>query len=230
MKYLPLLLLYVLVSIPVHAQQDRFIEVTGSAEMLIEPDEIIFNIGLAEYWENEFKPPYAEANKGEKVKILAIEQQLLNDLKAIGISKKDIKSTDVGNNWRGRNEEIRMRKAFEISLTDFSLVNRIISEVNTLGVEYMRIGELKHKDISSYRVDVKKQALLAAREKASYLTETLGKTIGDVISIREVAADRIYSDARLSNAMMESSSSGLEIEKKIKLRYEIIAKFEILED
>jgi hypothetical protein len=95
MKYLPLLLLYVLVSVPVYAQQERFIEVTGSAEMLIEPDEIIFYIGLAEYWENEFKAAPPNMSKGEKVKILDIEQQLLKDLKNIGISKKDIKSTDV---------------------------------------------------------------------------------------------------------------------------------------
>jgi len=94
----------------------------------------------------------------------------------------------------------------------------------------MRIGELKHKDMADYRVAVKKEALRAAKTKATYLAETLGKTTGDVISIREVTADRFYGDARLSNSMMESSSSGMEIEKKIKLRYEIIAKFELVDN
>lgn len=230
MKYVSIFFFILLVSKPVVAQQERFIEVTGSAEMLIEPDELIFNIGIAEYWENEYQLASKEGYKGEKIKILAIEEQLLKDLKAIGISKKDIKSTDVGNSWRGRNEEIRMRKAFEVSLSDFSKINRIISEINTLGVEYMRIGELKHKDIADYRIEVKKKSLLSAKGKAEYLTESLGKTIGDIISIKELTGDRYYSDARLSNSMMESSSSGMDIEKKIKLRYEILVKFEIIDN
>lgn len=230
MKYVSVLFFMLLVFNPILGQQERFIEVTGSAEMLIEPDEIIFNIGIAEYWENEFKNAPPNMSKGEKINILNIEQQLLSDLKAIGIPKKDIKSTDVGNSWRGRNEEIRMRKAFEITLTDFSKINRIISEINTLGVEYMRIGALKHKDIIDYRIEVKKKALLSAQGKAAYLAETLGKTIGDVISIKEITGDRFYSDTRLSNSMMESSSSGgMDIEKKIKLRYEILARFNIVD-
>jgi len=222
--------MFVLAALPLYSQQDQFIEVTGSAELLIEPDELVFNIGLSEYWENEFKSNYSKTNKGEKINILAIEEQLLNDLNALGIPTESIKSTDAGNSWRGRNEAIRMRKAYEISLTNFGLINRILSEINTLGVEYMQIGELKHKDITSYRVEVKKQALRAAKEKATYLAETLGKTTGEIISIREVTANRPYGDARLSNAMMESSASGLEIEKKIKLRYEIIAKFELVDN
>ena len=231
MKYLPAVLLCLIFTISIQAQQARFIEVTGSAEMLIDPDEVIFNIGIAEFWKGEFEKSLdKDSPRGDKVKILDIEKQLLKDLKAIGIKKDRISSTDVGTYWRGKNEEIRLRKSFEISLTDFSLINRIISEVNTLGIDYMRIGELKHKDIAKYRVEVKKQALLAAREKATYLAETLGKTTGDVLAISEVNRDRFYSDSRLSNTAMESNSSSTETEKKIKLRYEIVAKFEIIDN
>ena len=123
-----------------------------------------------------------------------------------------------------------MRKAFEISLTDFSLINRMISEINNTGIEYMRIGELKHKDISNYRKEVKKQALIEAKEKATYLVETMDKNLGDIISIREANNDYGWmSRNMMSNTTMESSSGGMEIEKRIKLRYEIVAQFEIVD-
>lgn len=230
MKKIQLLVLgVVLYSMPIFSQQEKFIEVTGSAEIYIEADEIIFNIGISEYWENEFNNYYPknESNRGQKIKILTIENQLIEDLKKIGISKNRIKSTDVGNSWRGRNEDIRIRKSFEISLEDFSLINQIISGVNTYGIEYMRIGELKNKDMTTYRKDVKKQALLAAKEKATYLVETLDYQLGELISIKELGNNSVYPSFKLSNSVMESSSKAIEPEKKIKLRYEILAKFEI---
>jgi uncharacterized protein YggE len=225
-----LVVLFFIYSLPVLSQQDRHIEVTGNAEMYIEPDEIVFNISIAEYWENEFKPVFDPTNKGEKIKILDIEKQLIQQLKAIGIKKDDIKSTDVGTVWRGKNEEVRMRKRFEISLEDFSLINRIISEINHYGIDYMKIGTLKNKEIYKHRKEVKKQALLAAKEKATYLVNTLDKNLGPIVSIKEIDTDSgFYPGLRTSNVAMESSpdSGGIDPEKKIKLRYEIIAKFEI---
>lgn len=224
-----LVLATVFCTMPLFSQQDKFIEVTGSAELYVEADEIVFNIGISEYWENEFNSIYPKnkSNKGDKIKILDIETQLLEDLKNIGISKNSIRSTDIGNNWRGRNEEIRMRKSFEIYLKDFSLINQIISGVNTYGIEYMRIGELKNKDIATYRKKVKKQALLAAKEKATYLVETLNYELGELISIKELGNNSFYPSYKGSNSVMESSNNNIEPEKKIKLRYEILAKFEI---
>ena len=49
----------------------------------------------------------------------------------------------------------------------------------------MYIGELKNKEMQTYRKRGKIEALRAAKEKAAYLTESLGKQLSDVIRIVE---------------------------------------------
>ncbi|WP_197276692.1 SIMPL domain-containing protein [Mangrovimonas sp. ST2L15] len=52
---LALLTCLILLGLNISAQESKYIEVTGSAEMLIEPDEFIFIIGIEEYWKEEFE-------------------------------------------------------------------------------------------------------------------------------------------------------------------------------
>ena len=47
----------------------------------------------------------------------------------------------------------------------------------------MRIGELKNKDMQVYRQQSKIEALKAAKKKAEYLVEALGKRLGDVFAL-----------------------------------------------
>ncbi len=212
------------------AQEPKYIEVTGSAEMFVDPDEFIFIIGIEEYWKEEFEKKKEFKDYKTKVEITEIEEHLIKDLNGLGIATEKIKSTEVGNYWRYSGKEFLVSKRLEISLNDFKLINQIISKLDRKGIDYMRIGELKNKDLVNYRKDVKKQALLAAKEKAEYLLETIGKEVGDVISITEVNSNNYFWQPAMSmsNSLMNSGgNSEVENEKKIKLRFEINAKFEI---
>ena len=220
----------ILLGVNLSAQESKYIEVTGSAEMLIEPDEFVFIIGIEEYWKEEFEKKKEFNDYKNKVKISEIEGQLIKDLNELGIKTENIKSTEVGNYWRYRGKEFLISKKLEISLTDFKLINQIISKLDRKGIDFMRIGELKNKELVNYRKEVKKQALLAAREKAKYLLETIDKELGDVISITELNSENYFwrPTSLTSNVMMNSSENPeAENEKKIKLRFEIKAKFEI---
>ncbi|PIE50898.1 MAG: SIMPL domain-containing protein [Flavobacteriales bacterium] len=231
MKFkLALIICFVLLGINVSAQETRYIEVTGSAEMLIQPDEFIFIIGIEEYWKEEFKKKKKFDDYKNKVSIREIEEQLLKDLSELGIKRKDVKSTEVGNYWRYRGKEFLISKKLEVSMTDFKLINEIISKLDRKGIDYMKIGELKNKNLVHYRKEVKKQALLAAKEKAKYLLAVIDKKLGNVISITELNSDNYFwrSPTTSSNVVMNSNrNQGVENEKKIKLRFEMKAKFEI---
>lgn len=225
-----IVIFFVFIGLQLSAQESKYIEVTGSAEMLIEPDEFVFVIGIEEYWKEEFQDKTKFEDYKNKVNIKVIEGKLLNDLYAIGINKEAIKSTDVGNYWRYRGKEFLISKRLEITLNDFDRINDIIGKLDRKGIDYMRIGELKHKELINYRKDVKKRALLAAKEKAIYLLETLEKELGDVISITELNSSNYgwQPEMRLSNAIMDAGDNpSADVEKKIRLRYEIKAKFEI---
>ena len=199
--------------------------------MLIEPDEFVFIIEIEEYWKEEFVKKKIRRYK-DKVGIQEIESALMGHLNSLGIQNKDVRSTEVGNFWRSRGPEFLISKRLEVKLTDFQLINQIIAKLDMSGIQYMRIGELKNKEIYKYRKEVKKRALLAAKEKAAYLLETLDKKLGDVISIREIPTnDYIWSNAlKGSNtALSAPNSSQADNNKKIKLRFEINAKFGIKE-
>ena len=229
---LRLILLAIVVTLGINltAQESKYIEVTGSAEMLIEPDEFIFIVGIEEYWKEEFEKKKKFKDYKNKIKISEIEGQLIKDLNELGIKTEDIKSTEVGNYWRYRGKEFLISKKLEISLNDFKHINKIISKLDRKGIDYMRIGELKNKELVNYRKEVKKQALLAAKEKAKYLLETIDKELGDIISITELNSDNYFWRPALSgsNTILNSSKNPTaENDKKIKLRFEINAKFEI---
>lgn len=208
----------------------RFIEVTGSSELEIDPDEIRFEIGIEEYWKEEFEKKTEFKDYKTKVPIAEIESQLLADLAKIGILKESIVVKEVGNYWRNRGKEFMISKQLEITLFDFKKVEEITNSIDTKGINFMVIKELKNKNMTEYRKQVKIEALKAAKTKAAYLLESINKQVGDVISITELTENNVFGGSQnaLSNMVMATADiSGIESVKKIKLRYEMKVKFEI---
>ena len=204
---------------------ERYIEVTGSSEIEVVPDEIHFLIQIKEYWEEEYTgKSKKEEDFQTKVPLTVIEK----DLRKIGISDEAIRTQEVGDYWRQRGKEFLIGKQLDIRLTDFEQINSIIRSVNTWGIESMRIGELKHKDLPMYRKQGKIEALKAAREKASYLVAAMGQQLGEVIRIIEPADNNIsrYLPFQAqSNVSMGTAAT--EQYRVIKLRYEMTARFAI---
>lgn len=163
----------------------RYIEVTGTSEVEIVPDEIHFVIGIKEYFEEEFDGVSEPEDYRTKVRIEDIESQMRGALHSIGITDSDIRTQDVGDYWRERGLDFLIGKNLDITLHDFTMIDRIISVIDTKGVSSMRIGEMSNKDILKYHEQGKKDALLAARDKAEYMAEALGEKVGAVLSIVE---------------------------------------------
>ena len=206
----------------------RYIEVTGSSEIEVVPDEIHFLIQIKEYWQEEFVPKSKPEDYKTKVPLEWIEKDLRRVLSRAGISDEAIRVQEIGDYWRQRGKEFLIGKQLDIRLTDFEQINSIIRSVNTWGIESMRIGELKHKDLPMYRKQGKIEALKAAREKASYLVEAMGQQLGEVIRIIEPADNNIsrYLPFQAqSNVSMGTAAT--EQYRVIKLRYEMTARFAI---
>ena len=209
----------------------KFIEVTGSAELEIEPDEIRLIIGIKEYCKELNDHNSKCKDYATKVPISKIETNLLNDLMEIGIKKEQIIIREVGGNyWRYEGKGFFFGKQFELILIDFNNVDEIIKKINTKGINYMRIGELNNENLTEYRKKVKVEALKAAKMKAEYLLKSIDKQLGDIISIVELEGSNNYwrTQTMTSNTIMGSSDdSGIDNFRKIKLRYEIKVNFEI---
>ena len=218
----------------ISAQEDnnsRYIEVTGSSETVIIPDEIHFMITIKEYWQEEFEKKSKPEDYQTKVPVNEIEHNLMSALKQAGIAPSDIQTKEVGDYWRERGKDFLISKTFDIKLQNPDQINRIIQTVNTKGIQSMNIGELKNKDLQEYRKQGKIEALKAARQKADYLVAAMGQKLGNVLRIVE-PEERSFSyfqpQSAMSNVAIPSYDSNPENFRTIKLRYQMTARFEIL--
>ncbi len=206
----------------------NYIDVTGSAEMEIDPDEITLIIGLEEYWKEEFDSNAKFKNYKTKIQMAEIEKNLLNELNKLGISGDKVIVREIGNYWRHTGKEFLIKKEFEITVNNFTKVSEIANTISTRGIDYMSIGSLKHKNISEFRKQVKTGALKAAKDKAEYLLSSVNKKIYDIISIEEVAENNYFrrQDPYSNLALPGKDGSSQENFRKIKLRYEMKVRFE----
>jgi len=218
----------------ISAQEDnnsRYIEVTGSSETEIIPDEIHFMITIKEYWQEEIEKKSKPEDYQTKVPVNEIEHNLMSALKQAGIAPSDIQTKEVGDYWRERGKDFLISKTFDIKLQNPDQINRIIQTVNTKGIQSMNIGELKNKDLQEYRKQGKIEALKAARQKADYLVAAMGQKLGNVLRIVE-PEERSFSyfqpQSAMSNVAIPSYDSNPENFRTIKLRYQMTARFEIL--
>ena len=218
----------------ISAQEDnnsRYIEVTGSSETEIIPDEIHFMITIKEYWQEEFEKKSKPEDYQTKVPVNEIEHNLMSALKQAGIAPSDIQTKEVGDYWRERGKDFLISKTFDIKLQNPDQINRIIQTVNTKGIQSMNIGELKNKDLQEYRKQGKIEALKAARQKADYLVAAMGQKLGNGLRIVE-PEERSFSyfqpQSAMSNVAIPSYDSNPENFRTIKLRYQMTARFEIL--
>ncbi len=230
-----LLLLFALFILPVISQADEkpYIEVTGSAEMEIAPDEIILQVGFSEYFEEEYEEGKEWKDYQTKVTMDEIEPLVLAQLKELGINNNQITWNDGGNQWQQRGKRFLKRKEIHISITDFKQVDVLMTNLSVRGLDQVSIFDLKHKNMLNYRKQVKIDALKAAKAKAAYLVESVGQKIGAVLVIQEVEnyysnynqPFRVQSNTVRTATPMESNFENF---KKITIRYQVKARFEIL--
>lgn len=219
------------VALSLQAQtNERYIEVTGTSEIEIVPDKIHYVIEIREYFEEEFDGKSKPEEYRTKVPLEQIEQGLRKSLAEAGIRRDAIRTQEIGDYWRKQGQDFLVSKQFDITLTDFKQIDEIIKRINTKGIHTMRIGELENKDILAYHQKGKIEALQAARRKAAYLVEALGKKLGGVIRIVEGdhTSGLPFAQGNVSN-VISSHAASFDSFRTIKKNYSMLVRFEIVD-
>ncbi|MCJ8153082.1 SIMPL domain-containing protein [Chryseobacterium sp. SSA4.19] len=207
----------------INAQETKknFIEVTGVAEMEVEPDEIIFNVGI----------------KGDnKNDLVNNEKKLFDLLKNGGVKNEDIKFKSMYQNMYSKTKVFT--KSFQFKVTKNTDMGSLFENLNQKWVSNINIAEIKNTKIADFRKIVKINALKAAKEKADYLMESIGKKTGTPLEITEIedyTSDMIVPMAyrsKVANVQMEAADTNVDYSfdniENIKLKYSIKTKYEIL--
>lgn len=225
---LSVFIISLLVTLSLQAQtNERYIEVTGTSEMEIVPDKIHYLIEIREYFKEEFDGKSKPEEYRTKVPLAEIEQGLREALANSGIPQNAIRTQEIGDYWRQQGQDFLVSKKFDITLTDFNQINEIVKRIDTKGIHTMRIGELENNDMLAYHQKGKIEALKAARRKATYLVEALGKRLGEVIRI--VEKDSGYASPFAQSNVMSSDAASFDNFRTIKKNYSMLVRFEIID-
>lgn len=229
-----------------------YIEVTGSADIEIEPDEIRLSITISDY-EKEVKEQKNKENKNEKenkevVKLEEVDKKLMSVLSGAGVAKKNIILTNASTEsywhywWQYGYNDVRITRKYVVIFPNYTQLNNVLSMLPgpKEGFVNVYISDLKNKKITEYREQTKIEAVKAAKNKARYLAESVGNTIGKTLYIIELDEDdwsgrfQPYGNNAFSNSISQVSLRGEDSDQgenpamqKIKLRYRIKARFEI---
>lgn len=212
------------------AAEGRYIEVTGTAEVEIVPDKIHYLIEIREYYEEEFDGHSKPEDYRTKVPLERIESELRTALAACGVGEADIRMQEAGDHWRERGQELLVAKQLDLTLTDFGQIGEIVKRIDARGVRSMRIGELESRDMQAFRRQGKIEALKAARDKAAYLAEALGKKLGDVVRIVEPQEPAFGSLRAAQSNVAVAEAAGFDQFRTIRKTYSMLVRFEIADN
>lgn len=229
MKKLLILTVLTVFSLGVFAQNvdlRRKIEVTGIAEKEVTPDIINVSISLQEYMDGK-----------KKIAIDQLESQLEKAVNDAGLPKEDFTISNVSawNNTyqKKKNPDFLAAKQYSIRFRDLNKYNQILSAIDPKGIQSTNIDSYDYSKMTDLKRDLKIQALLAAKEKATYMLNSINEKLGRPINITE-SDNSSFPTPRLAQYKMMSvglnaapPESDIDI-KQIKLSFQVQAIFEIM--
>jgi uncharacterized protein len=211
--------------------RQKTINVSGTAEMEVVPDEIYVQIELREY----------DKKGGAKVDIDAIKNEFLKSALSIGLNENDISVQGYqgwdGNLWmykknKKKNPDLKASITYQVKLATTRKMDELVQKLDDEATQNFFISRVSHSKLQEFKKQLKIQAVKSARDKAIYLADAINEKAGEAITINEPNETSSFPQPMYSR-MLKSESANMagdtaapNIEfKKIKLHFEVNATF-----
>ena len=169
----------------------RTISVSGSADVMVIPDEAVFSLAV-ETTNMDVSKAKAENDSSIK-KIKAIANELKIDSKYVATDFINVfPKYSYTNNGDSVLKGYTVHRGLVITLKDLSKFEELLTRLLDAGANYIQNVQFKTSELRKYKDEARAQAVKAAKEKASAMAKELGQTIGKANMIQEVQED-IYS-------------------------------------
>jgi len=208
-----------------------YIEITGTAEKEIVPNEIFISITIRERQEGK-----------EKITIDKQEADLKEAIKSLGIPLDYLFLSDANANYinvKWSKKDVITKTKYLLKVEDALMVGKVFEKLDDLKIIGAYISKVSHSKINEFKREVRIMAIKAAKEKADYLLMAIGEQTGKPMKIHESLSHQINNsnlnvrggkkESRLSytEEFYESDKGGTIQFQKIKLQAAIYVKFEI---
>ncbi len=170
--------------------------------MFVPPDEISADITYREYWRTN--------HRNKKIGIEKIETKILAAAAKVGIREEDvaIKSLDAWKPnwnywyyWNTRSDRLT-QKTLTVQLTSPAQLTKMIESLKRPhslrqeAIVNITLSGSSSSKIQEYRKLVKQKAMIAAKEKASYLLGEVKESRGRLVRIRELGDPKAATTSR----------------------------------
>lgn len=162
---------------PKKTEEQPYIEVTGTAEKEVVPDEIYIGIVILEKYVNKVKITIEEQ-----------EEKLKSAVKSIGIDLTNLYLSDANADYvkvRWQKKDVLTKKDYTLKVSNATIVGQVFLELEKLEITDAFISKVSHSKMDSLRKDVKIMAIKAAKDKADYLLAAIGEQTGKPLIIKE---------------------------------------------
>ena len=226
----------VIISMNVFGQQPNqvekpFIEVSGTAEKEVVPDEIYIKVTIRERFENK-----------EKITVSEQEEKLKAALSEVNIPMSDVSMMDAGAGYtrvRWRVKDVVTQKNYQVKVATAEKVSEFFLQLDKINIQDAHIFRVNHSKMDSLRKRTRILAIKAAKEKADYLLNAIGEKVGKPLIVREVQQPYDYSlennrtnvvQIREPNPYADGDDAfGGEVQfRTISIKFTVFVKFEIL--
>lgn len=169
---------------PAWSQEPRSeINVSGSAEVKVVPDEVYLRLGVET---RDISLDTAKRQNDDRV------EKVLKQLKKKGVPEKHIQTDFMSvepeydyNVSRVKSVAYVVRKSVEVKLTQLGRFEEVLTEALENGVTHVHGIDFRTSQLRKHRDEARAMAIRAAKEKADALATELGVRRGKVQSINE---------------------------------------------
>mgnify|MGYP001271669533 CR=1 FL=1 len=220
---------------PNYTNRQRTIEVMGSAELELVPNEIYVQVTLREY----------QRKNEPKVNLETLKTRFLAACRQAGLPDTAITVAAYQGydrwQWRSqrRTPDMMATISYQLLFSNTAQMDKLVDLLDDEGTAAFTITRTSHSQLAEYRKQLKIEAVKAARAKAMYLSEAIGEKTGKALTITEpqemhgphqpIASQTYLANAPLKPmdlAGMPNEGDGINF-KKLKLRYEVLVVFEL---
>ena len=210
------------------------INVSGSSQMEITPDQIFIQVQLNEY----------NKKNGDKVDIETIRNQFLSSCKSIGLADSDVTVQSFSgwdnNYWwyrknKKQNPDMKASVTYEVVVNSVDKMNQLVDKMDDEATQSFTISKVWHSKMEEYKKQLKIAAIKAAKDKAEYLSAAIGEEVGHAITINDPGEINVYPQPIMyANTMVKANNyedaaqPPMNVDfKKIKLQFEVNVVFEL---
>jgi uncharacterized protein YggE len=168
----------------------RTITVMGAGSAIVKPDHVIISLTST----NQDKSVQAAFQKNSE-----FEVRLRKTAVEIGVPSESIKmrtyvlnpTYDYSNTAGGPPKLIGYNyiAIYELAVMDLSQIAKAMDRISALGATNVTVESYGSSKAEGLEEEAMQDAILMAREKASFLAKRMGGVVGDIVSISDVVAE-----------------------------------------